>query len=137
MKDFFSQSNVDSFICQCLSTEMRWWLIVLTFLPNLIKLSKKHNIHISFSFIGTHCSRLEILKKSRQKNSWNQINQIIFSWNCIFGSFQLFPSSKMDFWPFLKLQKKKWNLAKNKFREIDFTSFFGRNFFLIFWPTVK
>ena len=25
--------------------------------------------------------------------------------NCIFGSFKLFPTSKIDFWPFLKLQK--------------------------------
>ena len=34
---------------------------------------------------------------------------------------------------------KKWNLVKKKFREInlfDFTSFFGLDFFLIFWPTV-
>ena len=27
------------------------------------------------------------------------------SWNCIFGSFKLFPSSKIDFWPLLNLQK--------------------------------
>ena len=32
-------------------------------------------------------------------------NKSFFSWNCIFGSFKLFPSSKIDFWPFLKLQK--------------------------------
>ena len=25
-------------------------------------------------------------------------------WNCIFGSFKLFPSLKIDIWPFLKLQ---------------------------------
>ena len=25
--------------------------------------------------------------------------------NCIFDSFKLFPRSKIDFWPFLKLQK--------------------------------
>ena len=49
----------------------------------------------------------ENLKKSRQKNSWNQINKknFFFSWNCISGSFKLFPSSKIEFWPFLKLQK--------------------------------
>ena len=72
----------------------------------------------------------ENLKKSRQKNSWNQINRTFFPWNCIFGSFKLFPSSKIDFWPFLKLQK--WNLAKKKIREndvFDFTSFFALDFF--------
>ena len=49
----------------------------------------------------------------------------IFSWNCIFGSFKLFPSSKIDFWPFLKLQKKKngiWS-KKNFCLKFDFTSF--------------
>ena len=51
----------------------------------------------------------ENLKKSRQKNSWNQK---IISWNCIFGSFKLFPSSKIDFWPFLKLQKMEFGQKK-------------------------
>ena len=40
-------------------------------------------------------------KKVQAQYSWNQINQF-FSWNCISGSFKLFPSSKIDFWPFLK-----------------------------------
>ena len=31
-----------------------------------------------------------------------------FLWNCIFDSFKLFPSSKIDFWPFLKLKKKEF-----------------------------
>ena len=46
-------------------------------------------------------------------------------WDCIFGSFKLFPSSKIDFWPFLKLQKIEF--GQKKFREIDlfdFASFF-------------
>ena len=76
----------------------------------------------------------KIKKKSRQKNSWNQINQIFFSWNCIFGSF---PSSKIDFWPFLKSQKMEF--AQKIIREIDlfdFTSFFLPGLFKIFWPTV-
>ena len=50
--------------------------------------------------------------------------------NCIFGSFELFPSSKIDFWPFLRLQKMEF--GQKKFREIDlldFTSFFGLDFF--------
>ena len=42
-------------------------------------------------------------------------------------SFELFPSSKIDFWPFLKLQKMEFG-QKKIFCEIDlfdFTSFFG------------
>ena len=46
-----------------------------------------------------------------------------FSWNCIFGSFELFPSSKIDFWPFLKLQ--------NFFPEIDLFEF--TRFFFLPW----
>ena len=34
---------------------------------------------------------------------WNLVKKI-FSSNCIFGIFKLFPTSKIDFWPFLKLQ---------------------------------
>ena len=47
-----------------------------------------------------------------------------------FDSFKLFPSSKNDFWPFLKLQKMEF--GQKIFREIDlfdFTSFFGLDFF--------
>ena len=46
------------------------------------------------------------------------------------GSFKLFPSSKIDFWPFLKLQKMEF--GKKIFREIDlfdFTAFFALDFF--------
>ena len=57
----------------------------------------------------------ENLKKSRQKNSWHQINQFFFSWNCIFGNFILFPCSEIDFWPLLKLQKMEFVLkSKSK-----------------------
>ena len=51
-------------------------------------------------------------------------------WNCIFGSFKLFPSSKIDFWPFLKLQKMEFcqkNYSWNWF--IWFHEFFGLDFF--------
>ena len=69
----------------------------------------------------------ENFKKSRQKNLWNQINKIFFSWNCIFGSFKHFPSSKIGFWPFLKLQKMNWS-----------KKFFWWNWFIwfheFFWP---
>ena len=51
-------------------------------------------------------------KKNWQKNLWNQ--KKIFSWNCIFGSLKLFPSSKIDFWPFLKSQKMEFS-QKNFF----------------------
>ena len=47
-------------------------------------------------------SRPENLKKVQEKNSWHQINLIFPPWNCILSSFELFPSSKIDFWPFLK-----------------------------------
>ena len=45
----------------------------------------------------------KIKKKVQAKNSSNQINQ--FCEIAFFGSFKLFPSSSIDFWPFLKLQK--------------------------------
>ena len=50
-------------------------------------------------------------------------------------SVPLFPSSKNDFWPFLKLQKMKF--GQKKFSEIDlfdFTSFFGLDIFKFSGP---
>ena len=53
-------------------------------------------------------------------------------WNCIFGSFKLFPSSKIAFWPFLKLQKIEfgeqkiswnWFIWFHKFFSLDFFKF--------------
>ena len=55
--------------------------------------------------------------------------------------FKVFPSSKIDFWPFLKLQKmdfgqKKFFFSWNWF--IWFHQFFWPgHFFLIFWPTMQ
>ena len=52
-----------------------------------------------------------------------------------FYSLKFFPSSKIDFWPFLKLQKMEF--GQKKFREIDlldFTSFFGLDFFKFSGP---
>ena len=52
-------------------------------------------------------------------------------WNCTFGDVKLCPSSKIDFWPYLKWQKMKF--SKKFFCEIDlfhFTSFFALDFFL-------
>ena len=68
-------------------------------------------------------SRPENLKKSRQKNSRNQIKSknVFFSWNCIFGSFSQL--QKKDFWPYLKLEKMEF--GQKKFCEIDlFHEFF-------------
>ena len=77
------------------------------------------------------------LKKSWKKNSWNQINQKFFTWNCISGSFNLFPISKIISWPyaFLKLQKMEFGEI------VKWIYLISRVFlswtFLIFWPTVK
>ena len=57
------------------------------------------------------------------------------SWNCIFGSFKLFPSSRIDFWPFLKLQKMEFGQRKiswNLF--IWFHEFFWLGFFKFSCP---
>ena len=57
--------------------------------------------------------------------------KIFFSWNCISGSFKLFPSSKIDFWPFLKLQKMEFG-QKNFFVKLIYLIsqvFFGLDFF--------
>ena len=57
-----------------------------------------------------------------QKSSGKKTPEIkIFS--CIFSSFKLLPSSKIDFWPFLKLQKMEFG-QKNfgKIDLLDFTS---------------
>ena len=79
----------------------------------------------------THFSGDYSLKKKVQAKQTCPIKLIFFSSNCTFGSFKLFPSSKIDFWPFLKLQKMEF--GQKKFREIDlfdFTSFF-------FWPATS
>ena len=70
-------------------------------------------------------------KKVHAKNSWNQISRNFFSWNCIL---KLFPQLKIDFWPFLKLQKMEFGQKKFSWNW-DFTSFLS-GLFLIFWPTV-
>ena len=57
----------------------------------------------------------------------NWIIQKFFSWNCISGSFELFTSLKIDFWPFSKLQKMEY-----------YQKFFSWNWFIwlhkFFWP---
>ena len=66
-----------------------------------------------------------------QKDSWNQINKFLFSWNCIFSS------SKIDFLAIFEVAKNGiW--SKNNFvKLIYFISWdFLSSLFLIFWPTV-
>ena len=67
-------------------------------------------------------SRPENLKKSWQKNSWN----------CIFGSFKNFPSSKINFWPFLKYQKMDFFFVKVIY--LISRVFFGLDFFKFSGP---
>ena len=58
----------------------------------------------------------------RQKNFFREI--------AFLAVLNFFPSSKIDFWPFLKLQKMEFD--QQNFCEIylfDFTSFFGLDFF--------
>ena len=78
----------------------------------------------------------ENLKKSSQKNSWNQINQNLFFREIAFlAVLNFFPSSKIDFWPCLKLQKMEF--GEKIFCEIDlsdFMSFFGLDFFKFSGP---
>ena len=65
----------------------------------------------------------------RQKNLWNQINKkkIFFSWNCISGSFKLFPYTKIDFWPFLKSRKMEFRPKKPSWSLVN-------QFHDFFWP---
>ena len=68
----------------------------------------------------------KIKKKSRQKNSWNKkkIN-FFFSEVAILAFLKHFPSSKIDFWPFLESQKMEFGQF---FREIDLKCTFFRIF---------
>ena len=96
-------------------------------------------VHSNFYFSETnnYTNGPENLKNSRQKNSWNQINQKFFSRNCIF---QLFPSSKfhflqfqkwpkINFWTGEKLKTATNAISRKKFFDLfDFTSFFAWTF---------
>ena len=65
-------------------------------------------------------------------------SKIFFKLNCISGSFKLFPSSKIDFWPFLKLQKIDFGqkiFSWNWF--IWFHEIFWPVLFKNFWPSVR
>ena len=64
--------------------------------------------------------------KVQEKNSWNQIKSKKF-FSPFLAVLKLFPSSKIDFWPFLKLQKM--DFGQTFFREIGRFDFFGLDFF--------
>ena len=83
---------------------------------------------ISKIFYQVPHSRPENLENSRQKYSWNQINNF-FLWNSIIGNLKCFPSSKIDFWPFFNFQKMEF--GKKKFMKLIlwFHEFFGLDFF--------
>ena len=79
--------------------------------------------------------RVWVEKSAGKKYSWNEINHYFFSWNCISGSFNLFPNSKIDFRPFLKLQKMVF--GQKKFMKLIYLiswGFFGVDFFKFSGP---
>ena len=82
--------------------------------------------------------RPENLKKSRQKNSWNQIKPNFFFREIAFlAVLNFFPVQKLIFGHFWNC--KKWNLVKKIFSWnwfIWFHEFFWPGLFYIFWPTV-
>ena len=109
------------------------WVIFLknTRAP-IVKSDLKKNLYSNLRlqlhlFIGTH----RIFKKVQAKKLVKLNKSIFFPREIAFlAVLKLFPSSKIDFWPFLKLQKKYF--CQKFFSEIDsvdFTSFFGLDFF--------
>ena len=90
----------------------------------------------------------ENLKKSRQKNTWHQINIFheiyfsIFPWKlsnffreiAYLTVLKFFPVQKLNFGHFWNC--KKWNLVKKKNSWNWFHDFFWPRLFKIFWPTV-
>ena len=71
-------------------------LIIYTCKATLLQFSLK------IAHIFMHHSGPDNLKKSRPKNSWNQISKSFF-FREIFGSFKLFLSSKIDFFDFTSI----------------------------------
>ena len=70
-------------------------------------------------------------KKVQAKKLMKSNKSIFFPWNCIFGSFKLFPSSKTYFWPVLKLQKMEF--GENFFVKLTYLEFFWPRLFQFFW----
>ena len=83
----------------------------------------RHLINFYHLFSILYIAAGQKIKKSPgKKNSWNQINQLFFSWNCIFGSFKLF------------YQFKNWFLVIFEFAEngIRSKTFLQCNWFIWF-----
>ena len=102
--------------------------VILGFSQQVTPTKKDANIAIVWHFKLTITQWARKFKNVQaKKNSWNQIPKSILR-NCIFDSFKnFFSSSKIDFWPFLKLQKMEFG-QKN----------FSWNWFIrfheFFWP---
>ena len=89
--------------------------------------SKKNIIKQAYiNPIGTQWDR-KFKKVQAKKLMKSNKSNFFFPWNCIYGNFKLFPSSKIDFWPFLKLQKKKGFGALNFFAKL--INLISRGFF--------
>ena len=112
-------------------------------LYSLKVICRHHNVHKQHSAMGQKWKNSAInkkksllrvtsqkfLKKSRQKNSWNQINKKTHK-IAFLVVLNFFPVQKLIFGYFWNC--KRWNLVKRFFGEIDlfdFMSFFGLDFF--------
>ena len=97
--------------------------------------SKNITLNEQYNVDGMVCLILNFQKSQREAREFKKVQakklvKFFFSWNCIFGSFKLFPSSKIDFWPFLKLQNMEFGLNKISWNWfIRFHEFFGLDFF--------
>ena len=115
--------NVKSSYCTVFSfSKMVSWL-------NL----KNYNSNFKYCFLKD-TQRVRKLNKNPGKKLLKSNKSIFFSRNCISGSFKLFLSSKIDFWPFLKLQKMEfgqkifswnWFIWFHEFFYLDFFKFSG------------
>ena len=75
------------------------------------------------------CFSSQWARKFKKLVKSNKSKKFFFVKLHFFGSFKLFPSSKIDFWPILKWQKMEF--SQKIFREIvlfDLTTFFGLHF---------
>ena len=77
-----------------------YWIALYT-----VSFVKKIILKLDFLEDDKNTQRDKRFKKVQAKKL---MKSNFFSWNCISGNFKLFPSSKIDFWPFMKLQKIKF-----------------------------
>ena len=120
----------------CHISEYPWYVFLICIFWILIRLWAKIWKRMQFRETKLFLSIVDQknLKSPGKKYSWNQIKNF-FSWNCI-GSFKLFCSSKIDFWPLLKLQKMEFGQRNscNWFTYMISRVFFGLNFFWFSGP---